>query len=176
MPMQQYLAPNDQERLLSDLALWSMRKLSASSTSIMDCPVASRIAVEQIRSLYNAYLRRGSKGTKLPPRPTLLKAIQKIYPTEDPVLLFWRVWISQKEGPLAPHSLLRPAITSLSNSAQSLEFGTRRHTSNTIREEALRLCSKIRRKGRLTHQDVSQAWTRIQKCLQDGPDVSQYGN
>ena len=135
-------------------SVWALSQLRRHETSVLDCPIASGIAIKRVNDLYNAYIQPGERAPDITPArySAFFKALKKTFPHEDPVLLFWRVRYAERSASLARPHLRAPRVSSSDHPA-SVAFGFHPSVWATIDTQGRKLRDKIRDQGTISNLD-----------------------
>ena len=100
----------DDRRILGEFALWSLQRLSSNETTVLDCPVLGRAVFDRVSYLVDSHLRQRECDDRagIPGRSDVFEEVAKEFPSEDPVLLCWRVWWIKRSSTLARTDILSP--------------------------------------------------------------------
>lgn len=141
-------------------ALWSLRKAPPEGVDPTDYV---RDASSCAKQLLNPDLRRSQSPlrSKVASNPAFYTALSTQYPSVDPILLLWRVWVENTKTSLAPNFIWAPILTgSTSYTAMASRHGIRGDCEYEI--------SWIRRQ---IHAEVVRERFEISRIIEQNPIV-----
>lgn len=168
--MPETYSDEDARRVLLELSMRFMQRLSHNTPSILDCPFAAGIARVEVQRIRDAHLQRSTQAHKsgkwLSPGPEMVKEIKERFPIEDPFLLLWRIRLEEYEGALASSGLLgsahNPRPERATNSYRALAPRLYKDIAESVARKISELCDEVYAQGRpITRDDVQATWDRV---------------